>query len=57
MLHTRRWRDRTEFENCDKNMISNKAKYVKSTYTVTIRTTLITVNLEPIDLVKGEMGL
>lgn len=54
MSHARRWRDRTEFENCDKNMISNKARDVKYTYTVTSRTTLLTVNLELIELEKGK---
>lgn len=53
MSHARRWRDQTEFENCDKNMISNKARDVKYTYTVTSQTTLLTVNLELIDLEKG----
>lgn len=52
MSHARRWRDQTEFEHCDKNMISNKARDVKYTYTVTSRTTLWTVNLELIELEK-----
>lgn len=54
MSQARRWRDRTEFENCDKNMISNKVKDVKSTYTVTSRTTLLIVNLELIELEMGK---